>query len=130
MAVHLDWPQATYVRRVVNAEGGALVVERMTDYGDETLRLELPAVLTVVKDLNSPRLPSLASQMQARRATVERWTAHDIDGDPAQFGLDGSPTRVVSVFAPPKRGECVMWDGDAEDAVRQLLGALRGKGLV
>jgi electron transfer flavoprotein beta subunit len=128
IAAHLGRPQAAYVRRIPEADAAALTVETLTDYGAETLRVPLPAVLTVLKDLNVPRLPSLESQMRARRCAVERWRAGDIGGDPAQFGLDGSPTRVVRVFTPPARGRCVMWEGDADSSVAALADALRREG--
>jgi len=130
MAVHLGWPQATYVRRIADASADAVVVERLTDYGDERLRLRLPAVLTVLKDLNVPRLPSLVRAMHARRAEVVRWGAGDMDGDPSQFGLDGSPTRVVRIFSPPPRGRCTLLEGEPSEAAAQLIGALKGKKVI
>ncbi len=128
IATHLGWPQATYVRRTQQASTQSLVVERLTDWGNETVRVGLPAVLTVLKDLNLPRLPSLVGQMQARRAKVERWDATRIGGDPAQFGLDGSPTRVVRVFTPPPRGECRMLTPEPSEAAAELADALRKEG--
>jgi electron transfer flavoprotein beta subunit len=130
IAAHLDWPQATYVRRIARAEGDALVVERLTDWGDETLLLRLPAVLTVLKDLNVPRLPSLVSQMRARRCAVARWGVEDVDGDAAQFGLRGSPTRVVKVFTPPPRAECVLLAEETGYACRRLVEVLQGRSLI
>jgi len=130
LAVHLGWPQATYVRRVLEGSEDALVVQRLTDYGDETLKVRLPAVLTVLKDLNFPRLPSLVSQMKARRCAISRWGAGDVGGDAAQFGLAGSPTRVVKIFTPSPRGACVVWQGDAVKTVVKLVQALRQRALI
>ncbi len=130
LAVHLGWPQATYVRRILEASEERLTVERMTDYGDETLRLSLPAVLTVLKDLNFPRLPSLVSQMRARRCDVARWGPGDVGGDPAEFGLAGSPTRVVKIFTPPPRGACVVYHDEPEAAAAKLALALKAKELL
>jgi len=130
LAALLDWPQATYVRRIAEADARALLVERMTDWGDEALRVPLPAVLTVLKDLNFPRLPSLVSQMTARRCHVPRWGADDLDADAAQLGLNGSPTRVVRVFTPPPRADCVTWRGEPGPAAAALARALRQKGAI
>jgi len=123
-------PQAAYVRRIPEVDGAAVTVECLTDYGTETLRVPLPAVLTVLKDLNVPRLPSLESQMRGRRCAVERWGAGDIGGDADEFGLGGSPTRVVRVFTPPGRGKCVMWEGAAEISAAELADALQREGFV
>jgi electron transfer flavoprotein beta subunit len=130
IAAHLGRPQAAYVRRIPAADDAALSVECLTDYGAEVLRVPLPAVLTVLKDLNVPRLPSLESQMRARRCAVERWGAGDIGGEPAELGLGGSPTRVVRVFTPPGRGKCVMWEGAAEFSAAELAETLKREGFV
>jgi electron transfer flavoprotein beta subunit len=130
MAAHLGWPQATFAREVLSVEDGPLPVERMTDHGDEKVRCPLPAVLTALKDLNIPRLPSLVSQMRARRCEVESWGADDVEGDPAEYGLEGSPTRVVRVFTPPRRGECRFMDGEPEAAAAELARLLRERQVV
>jgi len=130
LAVHLGWPQATYVRRILESSEERLTVERMTDYGDETLRIRLPAVLTVLKDLNFPRLPTLVSQMRARRCCLARWGPADVGGDPAQFGLAGSPTRVVKIFTPPPRGACRIYHDEPEVAAAKLAQALNAKELL
>jgi len=130
LAAHLGWPQATYVRRILEASEAALAVERLTDWGDETLRVPLPAVLTVLKDLNFPRFPSLVSQMTARRCAVRQCGPGDVDGDAAHFGLSGSPTRVVRAFTPPVRGACVVWQGEPEETAAKLVQALKGKSLI
>ena len=130
LAAFLDWPQVTYVRAIREASDAALTVERLTDEGDETVWVRLPAVLTVLKDLNFPRLPSLVGRMRARHAAVETWRAADLDADPARLGLAGSPTRVVRVFTPPPRAECVLWEGEPDRTVPALVRALREKGLL
>jgi electron transfer flavoprotein beta subunit len=127
MAVHLDWPQATYVRSVEQCAPDHVVVERLTDHGNEKLRLPLPAVVTVLKDLGTPRLPSLAGVMRARRAELAVWGADDLEVDREQLGLDGSPTRVVRVFTPPPRGECLVLEGGPARMADELVGALREK---
>ncbi len=129
IAVHLGWPQATYVRDV-RAEDGALIVERLTDQGNETLRIPTPAVLTAIKDLCIPRLPSLTTAMRGRRCDVQCWGAGDLDVDPAQLGLDGSPTRVVSIFAPPPRGQCRLIDGEPAEQASELVALLGDRGAI
>jgi len=130
VAAHLNWPQATYVRKIEELTNDHVVVVCLTDRGNETLKVKLPAVLTVLKDLNVPRLPSLASQMNARRCDLERWGAADLDLDKASVGLEGSPTRVNDIFAPPSRGRCRVWNGEATQSVRSLVSALEKRGRV
>jgi len=130
IAAHLGWPQLTYARRITSLGGGTIEVERMTDYGNETIRAKLPAVVTALKDLNVPRLPSLVSRMSARRAEIQRRGAGDVEGERSMFGLDGSPTHVVRVFTPPPRGECAIFDGEPEQAAADLIRALKERRII
>ena len=70
-------------------------------------------MLTVVKEINEPRLPSLKGKMAAKKAAIVKWTAADIEADTAEIGLDGSPTKVVRIFTPPPRGGGEMLEGRA-----------------
>jgi len=130
LAAHLGWPQATYVRRIVAAQRRHLTVECLTDSGIETLRVRLPAVLTVLKDLNEPRLPSLVTQMKARRCAIESWGADRLAGSKSFFGLEGSPTRVVKVFAPPPRAAGVALKGNAREVAEKLVKVFSETGLL
>lgn len=115
IACHLDLPQACYVSKVREIEAGKAVVERMLEHGTEVLSIELPAVLTVVKDINEPRLPSLRGKMKAKKAEITVWGASDIEVDPADVGLDGSPTAVNKIFSPPRRAGGEMVEGESAD---------------
>ncbi len=128
IAAHLGWPQVTYVRALVEVNATEFKADRLTEYGTETVRCRMPAVLTVLKDLNVPRLPSLVSQMKARRCAVTRLGADQMGGDPEEMGLEGSPTRVVRVFSPPQRGECVLLEGPAERIAARLADLFRNRG--
>ena len=130
LAVHLGWSQATYVRDIQEADERKLTAECLTDRGIEVLQVKLPAVMTALKDLNEPRLPSLVSQMRARRCEIEAWGLNELGDDEKQFGLNGSPTRVIRVFSPPPRGEARIWDGEPAHAARELAAALDGEGLL
>jgi electron transfer flavoprotein beta subunit len=127
VAAHLDLPQITYVRRVVSVEpaDGALTAERLLDSGHETIRTSLPCVLTVVKEINDPRLPSLAGVLRAREAPVPRWGASEIGADPKQIGLDGSPTRVVRIFPPKPRAGGRMLHGTPAEMIAELAARLK-----
>jgi electron transfer flavoprotein beta subunit len=97
IASFLDLPLATYVDRLIAFEANGLRLRRMVENGSERLWTQLPAVLTVVKDIASPRFPTLDSKLAARHAPVTTWGAPDLDVDEAQIGLRGSPTRVVKI---------------------------------
>jgi len=79
-------------------------VERLLEYGREVVESSLPALLTVVKDINEPRLPSLLGIKKAAKAQIPTLTAKDIGADENRIGLKGSPTWVMRVFSPEARG--------------------------
>ena len=112
IAVQLAVPALTYVSKINRVElapaPGAIEVERVLDEGRETLLAALPVLLTVVKDINIPRLTTIADIRRAVRMKIPTWTAADLAGaDPAKLGLDGSPTRVVTICSPPGRAGTV-----------------------
>jgi electron transfer flavoprotein beta subunit len=102
LAEHLGLPFLGFVRRVREAGPGRIVVERMTEDGADVVESSLPAVLSVVKEINTPRLPSLkedAREHFRRRPGRGR-------GNRRALGFAGSPTKVVKVFHPrPARRE-------------------------
>ncbi|MCL2000594.1 MAG: electron transfer flavoprotein subunit beta/FixA family protein [Planctomycetes bacterium] len=104
IASHLDWPQACYVSRIREISKGMAVVECLMDTGKEVLEIQLPAVLTVVKEINEPRLPSFKGKMRAKKAVITVWDEKDIGADPDMIGLSGSPTVVSRLFSPPTQG--------------------------
>ena len=124
VAAHLGLPQITYVRKVESADETSVVAQRMLEDGNETIRSELPCVLTVVKELNTPRLPSLKGRMAAKKAAITAWTAADIGADPAFCGLNGSPTKVVRIFSPPERTDGEIISGEPGEAVAKLVAKL------
>jgi electron transfer flavoprotein beta subunit len=123
VAQFLGVPQVTYAKKVT-VEGGTATVERMLEDGYDVVRVPLPAVVTVVKDINEPRLPSLKGKMKAKKAEIIVWSSDDLDVDEAELGLDGSPTRVVKVFAPEEREGGTIFEGEVEETVEQLAGEL------
>jgi electron transfer flavoprotein beta subunit len=100
LAEKLGVPHTTYVRAIEEIREAYIRCQRMTDDGYEVVTMELPAVLTVVKEINEPRLPSLKGMMRAKKAAIPVWTAGDIGADKELCGLKGSPTQVVSTFVP------------------------------
>ncbi len=126
VAAQLDLPQAVCVRRIVSVDAAALVVERVLDAGVERLRVELPCVLTVLREINEPRLPTLPGVLAARVAVVPVWTAADLAIDPACVGLKGSPTRVARIFAPEARTGATLLIEPDQAAINALAAKLEG----
>lgn len=127
IAASLDWPQLTFVGRVLGVAEGRIVVERYVESGVETLSSTLPAVVTVLKDANTPRMPSLRGKMKARTLTVTTWGVADLGLDPADTGLDGSPTRVVRIASPEARSGGSIHRGSPEELASILADLLLGE---
>ena len=125
ISTHLDIPQVTYVKKIEEIKDNKARVERMTEEGYDIVETPLPVLLTVVKEINTPRLPSLKGMMKAKAAKVTKWNADDIEADPKSIGLDGSPTRVVKIFSPAPRKGGEMIKGDTTEVSTELVNLLK-----
>jgi len=126
IATRLGIPQLTYVAKVreIDPAKKKIVVERMLENGREVVESSLPAVITVVKDINEPRLPSLLGIKKAAKATIPTWTAKEIGVDENRVGLKGSPTWVWKIFSPEARGGGEVLKGELTEVVPLLVNKL------
>ena len=125
VSTHLDIPQVTYVKKIEEIDENKAKVERMTEEGYDIIETPLPVVLTVVKEINEPRLPSLKGKMRAKKAEIPVWGAEDIGCDEDKIGLDGSPTRVLKIFTPPQREGGRILEGEPNEMAKELAGLLK-----
>jgi len=124
VAARLDMPVVTYVRKV-DWQGGFLRVERIVEDGYEQVEVSLPALLTVVRDINTPETPSLPRRLKALKIEPPVWGPEELALAADQLGLRGSPTRVVRVFSPRLARQTRMFGQDEtatgiEELLRQL----------
>jgi electron transfer flavoprotein beta subunit len=124
IASFLDLPLATYTSDIIEYNSQEIIIERLVEEGYEQLKLPLPALLTVVKEISFPRLPTLRGKQKARKVDIPGWSAEDIDVDESNLGLKGSPTRVVNIDHPQvtREGTVVRAKDEKslESAVKQL----------
>lgn len=125
IAEFMNIPVITYVRKAQTANG-QVSVERVFEDGYERMEAPMPVVLTVLKEANVPRMASLRGKMKAKKAEIPVMTAADLQADPGNIGLEGSPTQVVRIFTPPKKTSGIKIDGThALEAARQLVEKLQ-----
>jgi electron transfer flavoprotein beta subunit len=126
----LNCSLVTYVRSIA-VEGDTFTVETQMDEGVDVIRGRMPAVMTVVKEASTPRFSTLSGWMAAKKTAIPRWGAKDVGAEAARCGLDGSPTKVVKIFAPPTKTGGVRMDGREEPsaAVDAVLKLLQDKGV-
>ena len=129
-----DLPVVTYVSKVRQADGKSIVVERLVEDGHEVLEMRLPGLITVVKEIGDPRLPTLRGKQKARRADVPKWGPAELGVDRAKLGLNGSPTRVVKIFRPSVARQCEKLiasdETSAAAAVARVVEVLKEKQLI
>ena len=126
IAAHLDLPQVTYVKKIEEIKDAIGRFERMTEEGFEIIESPLPLLITVVKEINVPRPPSLRGMMRSKKAGIITWNATDIGANPANLGLNGSPTQVVKIFTPSRRKGGKIFNEPVDEAVEQIVKELKG----
>ena len=117
VAAFLDLPVITYASCVPDiVEGNRGRIDCLREHGYEHLEFELPAVIGLVKEAASPRLPTLRGKQRARRTVIPILNADDLGLESSMLGLKGSPTRVVRVFRPKisREGELLPARDDEE----------------
>ena len=125
-AEFLNIPHISYVRKLEEITDTSIRVQRLMDDGYDVIESTLPVLLTVVKELNEPRLPSLKGKMAAKKAEIKKWSRADIMADENDLGLKGSPTQVKNIFTPDARSGRKILEGTPEEQVDALLLELRG----
>ncbi len=126
----LGIPFVAYIRKIEKVDSGKMTVERMMDEGYDVVETSLPALITVVKEINQPRLPSLKGKMKAKSLKVTTMNAKDIEADVNMTGLKGSPTQVVRIFPPAPRGQREILSGTIEEQVATVARKLKEQSLI
>ncbi|MFH1481676.1 MAG: electron transfer flavoprotein subunit beta/FixA family protein [Pseudomonadota bacterium] len=132
VADHLQIPQVTYVFEIQEVKKKVLIVKRRLEDGFERVQCRLPALLTVIGELNKPRQPHVGRLIEAcgEKAPVKVWNAADIGVQTSEVGLEGSLTHVIRTFAPKGKREGQILEGDTKEAVTKLVGKLRENRLI
>ncbi|MEK6693383.1 MAG: electron transfer flavoprotein subunit beta/FixA family protein [Nitrospirota bacterium] len=130
LAEHLGIPFVTSVKKIDEIREGYLRVHRMMEDGYDVIETRPPALLTVVKEINEPRPPSLKRKIQAKNLQVPVWRKEDLDVDEKRLGLKGSPTQVLRIFPPEIKGERKILEGNLEEQIYKLVSELKGLGIL
>ncbi len=130
IAEMLNIPFIAYVRRIEEIRDGYIRAERMMEEGYDVIEMPLPSLITVVKEINEPRLPSLRGMLKAKKADIPVWDIEKLGGDTAKFGLNGSPTQVIRIFTPEPRSGGEILEGTLEEKVSKLIAGLKETKLI
>lgn len=132
VGTYLDVPVLAYVSKIEEINDRKLIVHRAVEGGHEVVEAPLPALISVVKEINNPRMPNFKGKMAAKKAEIPVLTADAIKADDDKIGLKGSPTRVVKIFRPKvaRKGDIVSAAENLEGAVEGLVHFLEEKNLI
>ncbi|MDD2362544.1 MAG: electron transfer flavoprotein subunit beta/FixA family protein [Oscillospiraceae bacterium] len=132
VAEFLNIPHAANVTEITDIEDGHITVVMNMEQLLQTQRMKLPALITVEKDANTPRLPSLKRSFQYQNnVPVQIRSLDDFeDENPDKYGLSGSPTQVERIFPPEKNIDRAQFEGEPEDLAEKIADILKQKKIV
>lgn len=125
IAEHLGIPSVAYVADI-EREDNSLVVKRAFEDGYQRLRVQMPCLITALKELAEPRYMRVGAIYDAwRNDTVEQWKLADITVEPSHLGLKGSPTKVKSSRNKELKGEGEKFELAPKEAARLIVDRLK-----
>lgn len=131
IAEHLGLPQISYASELsLDPEGRSVVAKRVYEDGYQRIRAKLPCLVTTLKEMNAPRYMSVGGVFDAYNKEIKVWTLADIDMDPANAGLKGSPTRVKQSFTKAARSAGKVYEVDAKEGARIVVEKLKEKFII
>jgi len=129
VAHFLDIPTLTYAK-AIEVTGDTFKVTKVIEDGHEVWDIEKPCALTVVKEANQLRMPSLKKKMAAKKAEIPVWGFDELQPDENNIGLNGPPTKVSKVFAPPVKLNKEVLSGEPAEMVTELIQKLKERGVL
>jgi len=126
----LNIPLVSCVNKIEKSEGNKITLHRHMDDGTDVLTSSLPAVLTVVKEINEPRIESIKGKLRAKDYKITVLNANLLNCDSEQIGLKGSPTFVNKVFVPQRSGNKEILEGSPSEKAACLAKKLREAQLI
>jgi electron transfer flavoprotein beta subunit len=134
LAAWLGIPILTYIGSLEVYGSTKVTARRLVEEGYQKVEADLPCLVTVVKEIATPRLPTLRGKKFARQTGLTLYSAADLHIDSSCVGLKGSPTKVAKIFYPKvtRGGKVVraLNGADVEAAVDKLIAFLDEHGLI
>ncbi len=123
LAEELVIPQITYVIKFELKKDDVVVVERVFRVEEVAIiETKLPALISVLKEINKPRIPGIKGIVDAyQKKEVFFWNSEDLGADKVNIGLNGSMTEVWKIFIPERKGEHISLSGTPEEMTQKLI---------
>jgi electron transfer flavoprotein beta subunit len=130
IATFLELPVVTMVKDIVETDTAWWTVKASIEDGYRLMQIKLPAVITVTREVNTPRALSFSGIIKARKKEIEQWGIDELDVSPESVGLKGSPTIVSRLTTQESKREVEFIDGTREEKADLLVQKLIGTGLL
>jgi electron transfer flavoprotein beta subunit len=123
----LNLPQITSVRKL-SVEGDAVLAERALENANETVKAKMPALITVTREINQPRIPSLMMIMKASKKEIVTWTLTDLNIPKEKIA---AKIEVIEALAPKTERKKIKVTGETvQEIAEKLAKALIQEGVV
>ena len=130
LATFLDMPVVTMIREIVEYDGQWWKLKASLENGYRLVRVKLPAVLTVTREINRPRTLSFSGIIKARKKQITEWGIDELGLAPESVGLKGSPTIVSDLGIRESKREVEFISGTREEKVDRLVQKLVDQGVL
>ncbi|MCL2218669.1 MAG: electron transfer flavoprotein subunit beta/FixA family protein [Chitinispirillia bacterium] len=129
VAEMLDIPFVAWVRKVEEITATSIKIERLMEEGYDVVQMPLPGLITVVKEINEPRIPSLKGKMRAKSAQIRKLDTTNMEVDPERIGLKGSPTQVFRSFVPERKSGGEKITGETAELAQKAFSVIQNLGV-
>jgi electron transfer flavoprotein beta subunit len=134
IATRLKYTQLTLVDQIQDLDlpGRKVRVRRKLEGRHEIIEADLPALITVVREINEPRYPTVPSRLSSENASVTLWDNKILQLPEDSVGLKGSVTQVSKIFSPERSKGELLGDGinKPEETARLLIDTLLQKDII
>lgn len=126
----LDIPQITFAKSI-EVEGNAVICERMLEDCTEKVKVEMPALVTVCSEMNTPRYPTPIGIMKALKKPRMVWSNAELGADPERIGKNGSPSTVRGIYEPQFAAtDCRIFDGNINELAAAIVDVMEEQHLL
>jgi electron transfer flavoprotein beta subunit len=126
VAEFLNIPHVPYVHEILKVNQDSVTVRSSYETYEEIITVKLPCLITIDKDVNTPRLPSYRRRLHFNQYPIPMVTLKDLsDTNEKNYGLNGSPTQVDEIYAPDKTMESHLISGTSDDLAKKIIDVLK-----
>jgi electron transfer flavoprotein beta subunit len=130
VAEMLGLPFVAWVRKIEEISEKMIRVERLMEQGYDVVEMPLPGLITVVKEINTPRMASLKGKMRAKNAKIFTFNAASLAVEQNKVGLAGSPTQVLRSFVPERKTGGEKVSGEVAELVEKIVATITGLNVI